>query len=227
MEGMVVILKLTVPTEASPLGRTLRLRGGEFIKLESLVPSRTEPVPFFWIHSRNPEPIIEELRRYPPFDGVEVVEQTGDRTLIALDWDVRSDDVFRVITDCEGHLLRAVCQQDCWEFTVRFPKHEFLSKFKRLCVDLNIPLHVKGIYRRTDPDDDPQFGLTQPQREALVLAVESGYYAIPRRCSTAELADRLGISNQAVTERLRRAITNLATHTLLISRSAEDLSNFS
>ncbi|WP_249361517.1 helix-turn-helix domain-containing protein [Haloterrigena sp. H1] len=33
-----------------------------------------------------------------------------------------------------------------------------------------------------------------------------GYYDIPRGCTTAELADELGISDQAVTERLRRAI---------------------
>lgn len=210
---MVVILKLSIPTDVSDIGRALQLRSGELIKLESLVPSRTEPVPFFWIHSKDPEPIIDSLRVHPPFDAVEVVERTGDRTLIALDWNIKSDDVFRAITDCDGHILRAVCQPDYWEFTVRFPKHELLSEFKRRCAEDSIPLHVNRIYKRTDPDDDPQYGLTPPQWEALALAVESGYYAIPRRCSTAELADRLGISNQAVTERLRRAITNLTSNT--------------
>jgi predicted DNA binding protein len=56
--------------------------------------------------------------------------------------------------------------------------------------------------------------VTGPQREALVLAVERGYYDIPRRCSTAELAAVLGVSDQAVSERLRRGIATLVERTL-------------
>ncbi|GAB3704987.1 helix-turn-helix domain-containing protein [Halorubrum pallidum] len=43
-----------------------------------------------------------------------------------------------------------------------------------------------------------------------------GYYEIPRGCTTKELADELEISDQAVTERLRRAIVALVTYTLPI-----------
>jgi len=42
-----------------------------------------------------------------------------------------------------------------------------------------------------------------------------GYYDIPRGCTTAELADELGISDQATTERLRRAIGAFTRHALL------------
>jgi predicted DNA binding protein len=47
-----------------------------------------------------------------------------------------------------------------------------------------------------------------------VLTVLKGYYDIPRGCTTNELADDLGISDHAVTERLRRAIVMLVTYTL-------------
>lgn len=48
-----------------------------------------------------------------------------------------------------------------------------------------------------------------------------GYYDIPRGCTTKELADELGISDQAVTERLRRAIGSLVRHTLALSAARE------
>ncbi len=59
------------------------------------------------------------------------------------------------------------------------------------------------------------YGVTQAQRETLMRAVQGGYYSIPRRMSTQDLADDLGISDQAVTERLRRAIVALTENTLI------------
>jgi predicted DNA binding protein len=53
------------------------------------------------------------------------------------------------------------------------------------------------------------------------LAVRGGYYGIPRGTSTQELADELGISAQAVTERLRRGVATLVNNTLLIESEAD------
>ena len=44
-----------------------------------------------------------------------------------------------------------------------------------------------------------------------------GYYSLPRQISTQEIADEFGISDQAVSERLRRGITTLVTNTLLLA----------
>ena len=71
------------------------------------------------------------------------------------------------------------------------------------------------MYNPTDPEAGPWYGLSEPQREALMLAVRMGYYDIPRGCTTEDLANELGISDQAVTERLRRAIGTFGRHTLL------------
>jgi predicted DNA-binding protein YlxM (UPF0122 family) len=59
----------------------------------------------------------------------------------------------------------------------------------------------------------------------LVLAVRNGYYSIPRQVSTQELADTLEISDQAVTERLRRAIETLVENTI-IAMEAEETEEF-
>jgi len=60
----------------------------------------------------------------------------------------------------------------------------------------------------TRPESGPWYGLTPLQRDTLIQAVQGGYYSIPRGVSTQELAETFDISDQAVTERLRRAIVN-------------------
>ena len=53
--------------------------------------------------------------------------------------------------------------------------------------------------------------LSSDQHEALVAAFETGYYDIPRDVTLEELADQLGISHQALSERFRRAYEGLIT----------------
>lgn len=51
--------------------------------------------------------------------------------------------------------------------------------------------------------------LTSRQREILEAAFERGYYDVPRRASTAELAADLGLDDSTVSEHLQRAEHNL------------------
>ncbi|WIV66660.1 helix-turn-helix domain-containing protein [Natrialbaceae archaeon AArc-T1-2] len=73
-----------------------------------------------------------------------------------------------------------------------------------------------------DGDDSAEIdltGITAKQREAIELAVELGYYDQPRGTDLEELADRLGISRSAVSQRLnavestlvRSVVTNSST----------------
>lgn len=49
-----------------------------------------------------------------------------------------------------------------------------------------------------------------------------GYYSIPRRVSTKDLADELGISDRPVKERLRRAISRSVRDTPLLPTKADE-----
>lgn len=53
--------------------------------------------------------------------------------------------------------------------------------------------------------------LTEKQREAVRIAVDSGYYETPRRASLKELAEQLDISRSAVSQRLVAVETKLVT----------------
>jgi len=71
------------------------------------------------------------------------------------------------------------------------------------------------ISKRAPPDDPPQ-------RETLSYAVSAGYHSLPRRVSTKDIAEEFDISDQAVTERLRRGITTLVTNTLLAAQETTE-----
>jgi predicted DNA binding protein len=60
-----------------------------------------------------------------------------------------------------------------------------------------------------------EVGLTAPQREALTLAVESGYYDVPADVTLDSLSELLGITSQALSERLNRGTKTLVEATLL------------
>lgn len=67
---------------------------------------------------------------------------------------------------------------------------------------------------RDDGSEPPGDGLSDRQREALRTAYERGYFEIPRKTSLEALATELGISASSVSERLRRAQTQLIEETV-------------
>ncbi|MFD1586324.1 helix-turn-helix domain-containing protein [Halorientalis brevis] len=68
-----------------------------------------------------------------------------------------------------------------------------------------------SLFRLTESDanGNPPTGLTDRQREALLTAYEMGYFDIPRTTSLDAVADEIGISAPALSERLRRAHAHL------------------
>jgi len=64
--------------------------------------------------------------------------------------------------------------------------------------------------------------LTAAQREALSAAKEHGYYEVPRKVSTRDLADELDMSHQNLSELLRRATSKLIDETLTISAGRKE-----
>lgn len=218
---MSVIAEFQVQSGAFELGRILSVEGVSSIELESLVPIGEATVPLFWIHNSTRDEFVENVQQHPAVNNTSAVDSFEDRTLFTLDWDANQDRLFRGIDECDGQLLSAVGRPDTWQFELRFPDHGSLSSFTEHCQSESVSLELTRVYNPAEPDAGPWYGLSDPQREAITLAVESGYYDIPRGCTTQELAEKLGISDQAVTERLRRAIVALVTHTLVPADSSE------
>lgn len=216
---MSVIVEIRIPATDFELGRILSVEGLSTIELESLVPVGDATVPLFWIHDSNRESFLENVQEHPSVNEAAEMDAFDGQALFSLDWNAKHDPIFAGIDTHDGQLLSAVGTENVWEFELRFPDHDALGA----CIDFwkgaEIDVEINRIYNPTESEAYPWYGLTDPQREAMVLAVEMGYYDIPRGCTTKELAAELSISDQAVTERLRRAIATLARQTLLARES--------
>lgn len=211
---MSVIAEIRIPPEDFELGQILDLDEVSAIELETLVPSGDATVPLFWAYEPVENGFLETVRRYPTVNSVLAVDEYDDRTLFRIDWDASQDHLFRCILDNDGQLMSATGAAEGWDFEIRFTQREGLSECRTCFEDAHISPEIIRIYNPTAPGTGPWYGLSEPQREALMLAVRMGYYDIPRGCTTEELANELGISDQAVTERLRRAIGAFVRHAL-------------
>lgn len=214
---MSVIAEISVPTDEFELGRVMDLSAAGTIELESLVPAGERAVPYVWVYDADFEAFEDAVEDSSAVDDICRIDSYDDRILYTLAWSPETDQVFDAVRRVDAYILNATGAGESWEFELRFPCHDSMSQFQERCRERSVGFEVLRVYNPNKSDLGPWFGLTERQRKALVLAVENGYYDIPRDCTTVELADELDISDQAVTERLRRAIVTLSSNTVLTS----------
>lgn len=212
---MSVVVEFGLRSDEFELGRILELEAGEELRLEAVVPTGERAVPSFWTEGVDPAAFERRVRRHDAVETLTTVQAFESRRLYAMTWDRRSDQVVGGIRSAGGRLLRATGGVDGWEFQVRFATHEALSAYQSQLRDAAVDPTVRRVYTPSEPNGTKGYEVTDSQREALTLALERGYYDVPRSCSTAELGDALGVSDQAVTERLRRGTDALVSNTLL------------
>lgn len=116
---------------------------------------------------------------------------------------VEEDAVFISGTRCPDH----------WEVQMRFPDRDAFEAFQRQIE--TVDLSVKSIHHSEPALRANDYDISEPQREILLLAIEQGYFRVPRQASLADLADTLDVSSQAASERLRRGLDSLVERTLL------------
>lgn len=210
---MAVIADLALPHGEFELGRILASGPTTSIALETIVPLGERSVPFFRVYDESGS-FEGTVSAHEAVNDIHAVTETDTETLYALDWEVSSDTFFAGLRDVGATILGGQEAEGTWEFALRFPSHEALETFQAYCENSEIPIEIHGLFNPTRPEAGPWYGLTPPQRESLYRAVDAGYYSIPREISTNELAAEFDVSDQAMTERLRRGIQALVTNTL-------------
>lgn len=178
---------------------------------------------------------VESVDGVPPEDVVTMLWATGD-DLEAWDDAIRADSTvtdvtlvdafpdrrlyhYRVADDVEIQMynewielgaaqMYIEAQDGDWFHRVRFPDRAALQTFRETAVEYDVDFSVHRIY--TEPRDSGPDELTDAQAEAVELALEHGYFEIPRETGLDAIAAELGVSEQSTSERLRRAMRRLA-----------------
>ncbi|MFC4358354.1 helix-turn-helix domain-containing protein [Halobium salinum] len=96
----------------------------------------------------------------------------------------------------------------------RFPDCGALTDFRAAAAEREVRFSLDRLVNEDGtPGTDPL--LTAKQREALVDAWEAGYFDTPRRVTLGDIATGLDVSDQAVSQRLRRAVATLVETTVV------------
>lgn len=187
------------------------------IQLERVVPAGDRTVPLVWIHTDDPEAVEHQLRDHRLIETLTRLDAFDDRVLYRIEWAEEPDSVFDALQSQRAALLDAVGIGESWTFELRFPSHESLSAFHAHCEAAGLPISVTRLYRPSDTDSTARYGLTDAQFDTLLAALQQGHFEIPREIKTSELGVQFGVSDQAITERIRRGLTNILTHILVMS----------
>lgn len=117
-------------------------------------------------------------------------------------------------------ILEATGRDEEWELRMRFDTRRDVSTFHEHCEEHDIPHVVNRMYNPSEPKPGGQFGVTPKQREALVAAFEAGFYEVPPDATMTEVAETIGISQRALSKRLRRTHGSLVANVLTVEELA-------
>lgn len=128
--------------------------------------------------------------------------------------DVNTRGTYHVAVE-EGIAYTRIRLQD-GEYTIqaRTPDRDALASLRAYCRENGIPFRLERLYYEESGDAGDRV-LTDAQRAALRRAYERGYFDSPRRTTLTEVGDDLGISRQAVADRLRRGYKRLIEATVV------------
>ncbi len=108
-----------------------------------------------------------------------------------------------------GEWLAADYADGRWSVTARFDSHEVFAEYCEALEADGTEVTIGDLYDRRAGD-----GLTELQRETLELAYRRGFFEVPRGTTMQELGAALGVSEQAVSQRLRRGYACLVEESL-------------
>lgn len=211
---MSVIVDFSIPAEDFILGKALQQTSGLSVELEKMIPTGDAAIPYFWVVGEGTERFDEVLEHEPELSSFDVVDELDQRRLYRAEWDHSADTFIQAVFNSDAILQEAGGDADSWHFQLRFPDSEHLSSFHTDCRAQGIDLSIRSLYNPVEPTTVKSQDLTEAQRSLIERAYDEGYFDVPRRTTLAEMADELGISDQAVNERLRRGLSTLIGATI-------------
>ena len=222
---MSTIAELEIPASEFALSATFDAVPDAEFEVERVVAyDRDRLLPFTWatVNESSSEALDEALESDPSVEGVELLSDLGDERLYRMDWVRAVDFILHLLSEEHATVLTALGEQNKWLLRMLFPDRDSLSRSYDFCETRGLSVEVTSIYE-LDERRSGQFGLTADQLESLVTASKQGYYNVPRDATLQDVAELLGISHQALSERLRRGHGRLVRNALVIGTESDDV----
>lgn len=223
---MTTVVELEIPADRLGLARTFdRVSAFEF-RIGGMIGGAP---PLVWTGGPDRTTVRQALEADPSIDviasvaddGDAAVDETGagptDQWLFRLEFGDGVKLFEQLVTENDGAILSARGDDHRWILKLLFHDRESVSA----CHDLLEQYEFGADVRRISGVNDlatARTPLTETQYETICKAHEQGYFDVPREITLKELAAELGISHQALSERLRRS------HAALVSAELSERS---
>ncbi|MFC4550143.1 MULTISPECIES: bacterio-opsin activator domain-containing protein [Halorussus] len=220
---MSTIVQLGVPAEEFALRETLPKVGDVEVQAERVVAHDRESVmPFCWATGEDLDAFEDAMADDPTVENERRLSELQDGRFYQMEWVDEVDVLIHSITEHGAAILKAHGEGNRWHLRILFPDRESFSQTHDYCQDRGLDVNIEQVHELSTSGDVSQYGLSEQQYDALTTALEEGYYEVPRDASARDLAEALGISHQAISERLRRGHQNLVSNALVMDKESEE-----
>lgn len=208
---MSVYAEFSAPVTALPPGEHLTASPGVSVGFQRAVAGEGAEHRL-WLSGEGRDRLVEALRADPSVESVDVLDERPGGTLVGARWECLDAPLLGVVEASDATIVETTGTDEGWTIVLRFAGRAALASFYRSARRRGIEVGLGEVLGERLADDDCE--LSAVQRETLSVALEAGYFDVPRGTSVSELADVLGVSEQAVSERLRRGLARVLGATL-------------
>lgn len=216
---MSIFAEFELDAEMFAFSETFETLPEAVIEVERVIASNNVLTPYFWVSNVSFDEFETAGNGDPSIKGLRQIDCFEDMALYRAEWTDALVSTTSLVVDIASVILDATGTDGQWEIEMRFDNPDQLSEFQTFCSTNGIDITVRRLFELSQPLTGSQYGLTEKQQEALVAAWDAGYFETPRKTTLSEIADDLGITQQSLSNRLRRGHQMLIANTLTIEPS--------
>ncbi|MEF8821117.1 MAG: helix-turn-helix domain-containing protein [Halovenus sp.] len=213
------IAEFTLPAADFPLGKVFEDWPWLTLELDRVVPTGDTVMPYFWVHLNDNSPSFSEIEALfadlPELRSGELMDEVDGKGLFRALWEPEYMGVMSAIPRADLTVVSATGSTDGWLFELRAESGDQFSEFQQLCEADGISVELARLSRLSEEQSGSEYGLTDEQKEALLVAYRGRYYHDSRQTDMESLARQLDISRQAFSDRLKRGYRNLIENTII------------
>lgn len=206
---MATIAEFSLPSDSFALAETLPEYPDVAVEADRMaahVPDST--MPCIWATDTDVDGFSEAIAADRTVKEIMSTAKFDGERLYHLQWSDEIDQLVTGLIDHQGVILEASGRADQWLLRIRFMSREQFQHFKEYFEEHGPSFRLEQLFEAKHPRHT-RGDVTPEQHEALKTAVEVEYFQIPRNGSIQDIADELEVSDQAVSERIRRGTENL------------------
>lgn len=213
---MATVIRAEIPAEEFALYETFQSIPEVSFECERIVKGGDQIVmPLVWAYGFESDRLNEVLEEDPSVADASLLAEFEDELLYRMEWIDQVRLVLQMMTNSQATVLSCYGDTETWILRVLFPTRDSLSHTHEFCNDHGLTFEVHYV-REMDGEPAGRWGLTVEQYEALTTASERGYFQVPREIDLQDLANDIGVSHQALSERLRRGHDVLIQEALMV-----------